>query len=269
LFVEGLFSFLVMRTHVGGHAIEVTRPESPKFRRPLLLLHGLWTDAWIWERFATYLAHRGWESWAPSLTAATAIDPALALDAIVAALPAPPVVVAHDVAILGAAACAQRRALPALVAIAPVVAPADVDGVRTVFAWPQFWRARLFGAHVAPPHGAAAKAFLAAAIAEPVRLRDDAGPAFRAIASGRVRLPTGLEVPGLILGGERDVVLPSSALGALAARFGWTSRVYRARGHFPMLEPGWESIADDVHRWIVQRLGAELLAFLDEEEDPL
>src|SRR5258707_12547155 len=109
-----------MRTHVAGHAVEVTRPESPKFHHPLLLLHGLWTDAWIWERFATYLAHRGWESWAPSLTAATAVDPALALDAILAALPAPPVVLAHDVAILVVAAWAQRYVLPARLPITPV-----------------------------------------------------------------------------------------------------------------------------------------------------
>jgi pimeloyl-ACP methyl ester carboxylesterase len=265
LLVEGLFSFLLMRTHVAGHAIEVTRPESPKYRHPLLLLHGLWTDAWIWERFATYLAHRGWESWAPSLSAATAVDPVPALDAIVAALPATPVIIAHDVAILAAAAHARRAVVPAIVAIAPVVAPADADGVRTVFAWPQFWRARLLGAHVAPPRGSAARAFLGDAITQRERLRDDSAPAFRAIASGRVRLPTRIDVPGLVVGGERDVAVPEAALRVLAARFGWTRRAYGARGHFPMLEPGWESVADDVHRWIVQTLGAELLAFLDEE----
>jgi pimeloyl-ACP methyl ester carboxylesterase len=267
LFVEGLFSFLLMRTNVAGHAIEVTRPESPKFRHPLLLLHGLWTDAWIWERFATYLAHRGWESWAPSLNAAMAVDPALALDALVAALPATPVIVAHDVAILAAAAYARRAAVPALIAIAPVVAPADLDGARNVLVWPQFWRARLFGARVTPPRGSAAQAFLGDAITQRARLRDDSGPAFRAIASGRVRLPTKIDVPGLVVGGTRDVAAPEAALRALAARFGWAQRAYGARGHFPMLEPGWEGVADDVHRWIVQALGADLLAFLD--EDPL
>jgi len=61
---------------------------------------------------------------------------------------------------------------------------------------------------------------------------------------------------------------PHAAMRAVATRFGWTRRAYAGRGHFPMLEPGWENVADDVHRWIVQTLGAELLAFLDEEEDP-
>ena len=257
-----------MRTHVAGHAVEVTRPESPKFHHPLLLLHGLWTDAWIWERFATYLAHRGWESWAPSLTAATAIDSAPALAPIIAALPSTPVVIAHDVATLGAAACAARGIVSAVVAIAPLVAPADMDGVRIVFAWPQFWRARLFGTHVAPPRGSAARVFLGDAITHRERLRDDSGPAFRAVASGGVRLPPRIEVPGLVVGGERDVIAPDAAMRAVATLFGWMRRAYAGRGHFPMLEPGWENVADDVHRWIVQTLGAELLAFLDEEEDP-
>ncbi len=110
---------------------------------------------------------------------------------------------------------------------------------------------------------------LTRSIAEGARLRADSAPAFRAIASGRVRLPTRVEVPGLLVGGEDDAALPESALRVLAARFGWTRRMYRARGHFPMLEPGWEGVADDVHRWIVRTLGAELLAFLDEDEDPL
>ncbi len=228
-----------MRTHVAGYAVEVTRPESPKFHHPLLLLHGLWTDAWIWERFATYLAHRGWESWAPALTAATAIDSAPALAPIIAALPSTPVVIAHDVATLGAAACAARGIVSAVVAT-----------------------------HVASPRGSAARVFLGEAITHRERLRDDSGPAFRAVASGGVRLPPRIDVPGLVVGGERDVVAPDAAMRAVATRFGWTRRAYAGRGHFPMLEPGWENVADDVHRWIVQTLGAELLAFLDEEEDP-
>jgi pimeloyl-ACP methyl ester carboxylesterase len=259
-----------MRTHVGGLPVEITRPESAKFHHPLLLLHGLWTDSWIWEPFAAYLAHRGWESWAPSLTTVPASAAAHALDDVMRALPAAPVIVAHDVGILAAASCAQRGTVPAIVAIAPVAPPSETASGRGIFAWPQFWRARLAGARVSPPRGAGARAFLGGALAVRNRLRADSGATFRAIASGRTRLPARLDVPGLVLGGERDAIAPDAALGALAARFGWTRRAYPGRGHFAILEPGWEALADDVHRWVVQTVGAELLALLDDDDpDPL
>jgi hypothetical protein len=37
------------------------------------------------------------------------------------------------------------------------------------------------------------------------------------------------------------------------------------------VERGFEAIADDVHRWVVQTVGADLLALLDDDDalDPL
>jgi hypothetical protein len=43
--------------------------------------------------------------------------------------------------------------------------------------------------------------------------------------------------------------------------------VYAGHGHCALIEPGWEALADGVHRWIVRTLGAHLLAFLDEDDD--
>lgn len=255
-----------MRTHVGTLPVEITRPESAKFHHPLLLLHGLWTGAWIWQPFATYLAHRGWESWAPSFVPALAGDPRDALARVIAVMPASPVIVAHDVGVL-AAAEAVRDETPALVAIAPLVSPAESGG-RGIFAWPRFWRARLGGARVAPPAGAAAAAFLGAALAARDRLMDDSGPRFRTIAAGALRLPASLPLPGLVVGGARDAVVSPLVVAAVAARYSWEHRVYPDRGHFPMLEPRWEAVADDVHRWIVRTIGAELLAFLDDDDVP-
>lgn len=256
-----------MRTHVGTLPVEITRPESAKFHHPLLLLHGLWTGDWIWQPFATYLAHRGWESWAPSFTPPVGDDPRDVLARVVAAMPAAPVVVAHDVGVLAAAA-AVGAATPALVAIAPLISPAESHGFRGIFAWPRFWRARLGGARVAAPRGAAALTLLGAARACGERLTADSGPRFRAVASGAIRLPARLAVPGLVVGGGRDPIVPPTLAATLASRYGWQHREYPERGHFPMLEPGWECVADDVHRWIIRTIGAELLAFLDDDDVP-
>jgi hypothetical protein len=258
-----------MRSHIGRLTVEITRPESAKFHHPLLLLHGLWTDTWIWEPVAGYLAHRGWESWAPSLVGLDAADAADALDPVLRALPSVPIIVSHDVGVLLAAACAARTSVPALVAIAPVLPPSESGGHRGMFAWPQFWRARLAGRHVPPPRGAARRAFVGDAVGVGEQLRADSGARFRAIASGGTQLPAQLALPGLVLGGARDALVSETVLRALAARFGWTWRAYPGRGHFLIVEPGWEVVADDVHRWIVRTLGADLLAFLDDEPDPL
>jgi pimeloyl-ACP methyl ester carboxylesterase len=278
-----------MRTHIGGLAVEITRPESAKFHHPLLLLHGFWTGSWIWEPLMTYLAHRGWESWAPSIwspsggtssgwrpsgwvpsgaaVAAEIEHRTRALDAIVGAMPAPPIVITHDVGLLAIAASAARVPPPAMVAIAPVVAPASASGARGFLAWPQFWRARLIGGHVPPPRGVGARAFLGGAITVRDRLRADSAGYFRAVASGRVRLPPRIEAPGLVLRGGDDPLTPEDVALDVAAHFGWEERTIPGRGHFAMLESGWEELADQMHRWIVRTLGADLLAFLEEDAD--
>ena len=258
-----------MRTRVGQLSVEITRPESAKFHHALLLLHGLWTGGWIWDRFASHLAHRGWESWVPALLERTPGDHDSTVDVIeevARALPMPPVIVAHDVGVVAAALLASRMEVPAVVAVAPVVAPADAVRAPSVFTWPRYWRVRVAGARVRPPRGTAARAFLGPQSGQYAgRLVADFGPAFRALAANRARLPASLGCPGLVLSGALDPVSPPEICARLAARFGWSPRAYPGRGHLTMLEPGWEQVAGDIHRWIVQTLGAELLALPDED----
>ena len=262
-----------MRTRIRDLPVEITRPESAKFRHPLLFVHGLWAGSWVWEPLVTYLAHRGWESWAPSFLEATSpLDAPLArvaaLEDVARALPAPPVLVTHDVGLLTAASLLERGAVRAVVAIAPLVAPVDGAGGRGMFAWPRFWRILLGGARVRPPSGSAAVAFLGAAVAARDRLRTESGAVFRAVASGRMRLPGRVDAPGFVLGGAVDPIVTPAAVAAVARRLGWSSRVHAGRGHFAIVERGFEAIADDVHRWIVRTVGADLLALLDEDDVP-
>jgi predicted alpha/beta hydrolase family esterase len=52
----------------------------------------------------------------------------------------------------------------------------------------------------------------------------------------------------------------------LADRWGWTFDLHETPGHFPMLAARSEALADRVHRWLVRAIGAELLAWIDDEE---
>jgi pimeloyl-ACP methyl ester carboxylesterase len=259
-----------MRSRIADLPVEITRPESSKFNHPLLLVHGLWTGSWIWERLTPYLAHRGWESWAPSLLAgARPLDFAqsvAALTRVASALDAVPVVVAHDAGVVLASAVAAQLPVPALIAIAPVVAPADAGVALPFYRWPRFWRSRAWGARLPPPRDVRQVAG-AALDACRGRLVADSGALFRALAASRIRLATCVGRPGLVVSGGADPISPPAFGAALAARLAWEHRVIDARGHFLMLERGWEAMADEIHRWAVQRLGSDLLALLDDEED--
>ncbi len=252
-----------MRCRVGQIPVDVSRAESARFRFPILLLHGLWTGSWIWQPLAGFLAHRGWELWAPSLLEAELppVEQASAswIQRVRDALPSPPILIAHDTASVAAVSLADALEAPALVAVAPVVAPVDA-GERGIFAWPRFWAARLWGPTVAPPAGSAARTFLGS-VGGRDRLLPDSGPGFRALASGRALLPGRVGCPGLIVAGARDLVATPVVGARIAERYGWPCRIYEGRGHFPMLEGGWEHLASDLHRWIVQTLGERVVLF--------
>ncbi len=262
-----------MRSRVGDLSVEITRPESARFRHPLLLLHGLWTGAWIWEGFATYLAHRGWESWAPDLRSATPFadhaSVVSALERMTGALSAPPIIIAHDAGLVAAALLAIHLPVPAVVGIAPLTPPADAGPHQSLFSWPRFWWLRRRGMVAHPPSGAAARTFLGSPPAFAVeRLVPDSGAIFRALASSNVRMPPAVRCPGLVLSGDADAVSPPAEGARLAARLGWEAQTYARRGHFAMLEKGWEEVADGAHRWVVRTLGAGLLMLLEESEEP-
>lgn len=266
--LEGFF-LCSMRLQVEQIPVDVSSAESERFRSPLLLLHGLWTGSWIWQPLAGYLANRGWEVWAPSFLEAGLVSDwqalASGIERIKQTLPSPPILVAHDTAGVFATLLADVLQAPALVAIAPLVAPADA-GERGIFAWPRFWTTRVWGRAVEPPTGPARRAFLGPLTGKPTLL-SDSGPGFRALASSRLLLPKGVRCPGLVLGGTHDTITTPAVSTRIAARFGWRCSLYQGRGHFPMLEPGWEVLASDLHRWLVQTLGTSVILF-DEGDGP-
>jgi pimeloyl-ACP methyl ester carboxylesterase len=267
--LKGLF--FVMRTKAGPVPVEVARAESARFHRPLLFLHGLWTGAWLWAPLGGYLSHRGWESWAPSLLEAeprlSGHDAVLhALGEIAGRLPAPPIVVAHGTGVVTATILARTIGAPALVAIAPVVAPADGGDLGFVRG-PRFWAARLGSAGLPAPSGGLARAIAGRAPVPPPLLRADDGAFFRALAASTLRLAPLDGIPVLAVAGASDPLVQPKTVAALAERQGWEQRTYVEKGHLPMLEPGWEAFADDLHRWIIRVMGADLLAFLEESEE--
>jgi predicted alpha/beta hydrolase family esterase len=248
--------------------IDVVRAESSRFRHPLLMIHGLWTGAWIWRQFSGYLAHRGWDAFVPSFLAEgrapAARDRLQLLRELSQTWSAPPVIVAHDAGVATAVALARAIGAPALVAITPLT----LDARPGVFRHPQFLLARIMAARVRPPRGGTARVLLEGLGDGTDLLRPDSGPFFRHVLSGRAGLGNDEARPGLVLCSRNDAVTTVSAAEVMARRYGWSFDVHETVGHFPMLAPGWEDLADRVHRWLVRAIGADLLTWLDDEDEP-
>jgi pimeloyl-ACP methyl ester carboxylesterase len=250
-----------MRFSFQGVPVDMARAESSRFRHPLLLLHGLWAGSWVWRGFMGYLAHRGWDSWAPSFLEAEA-DPSVGrvetLLALCRTLPSAPVIVGHDAGARLTVRLAADVGAPAMVAITPLLTRRDAPRPG-LLAWPRFWRARLFGTGLRPPGGRARALYCD----HPDMLRADSASLFRELASGSLGRPA---ASALIVGSSGDAITSASDLERLAHERGWAFLRHASGGHFPMVEPGWERLADDLHRWLVQAIGEQLLAFVDEEE---
>ena len=257
----------VMRSRVGQLPVEITRPESPKFHHPLLLLHGRWSGAWVWERFMPFLAHRGWESWAPSLLESDAQrslpELAAAVQQVARAMPGAPILMTHDAGIVLAADLVPRVGVPAVAALAPVLVATPGSPLGRARGWLSWLRPAPVAAEAAAL-ARSADAFVGGVAGARERLVPDA-TLTTAVGGAGATVDFAAGLPGMIVVGATDAIAAGDAAG-LARRAGWEMRAYRDRGHLLQLETGWEEIGGDLHRWIVRTLGAPLLAMLDDEE---
>jgi pimeloyl-ACP methyl ester carboxylesterase len=256
-----------MERRIGSLRAEVIDPESAKFTAPLLLLHGLWSSPAIWRPFTGYLAHRGWLSVAPHLQLAAGKRPGRtayeeAVRALIAALPAPPVIIGHDFgAVIGLRVAGVAVAV---VALAPLVLPplAPVPpALRKVGSW--FTRVTKADRPLRAPRGAWQTSY-----PPPGNPSREPAGLIRALVEGPVDIPPGTEgVPALVMAGETDRVTAPAAARALAAHIGAQIHLEVGVGHALPVEPGWEQRVSTVHRWIVHTVGKPLLALFDESLD--
>jgi len=243
-----------MAVRFGPLRAEVTDPESERFTAPLVLVHGLWAGAAVWRRFAGYLAHRGWRCVALERRADAELHlgaHADDLDAAIAALDAPPVVVGHDLGALLALRCAERAR--AVVALAPLVTPplaAPPQALQRAGTWLTRWR----GGPLSPPP-----------LGYPLRDRTEPAALIKQVLAGELPPPSPSGVaPRAVCAVQDDPITAMPAARALADHVGAELHVLPGADHCAVLAPGWEAHVAAIHRWIIQRLGVDLLALYDE-----
>jgi pimeloyl-ACP methyl ester carboxylesterase len=261
-------------TELGRFAAVVERPEPIKFAIPIVLLPELFTTSRHLAVLLGYLATIGWEVYAPDIRAAApnlgsirfAELTALALEAI-EALGREVVAVGYGIGGLVALALADKPAVKAAVALAPMLPgfPSPlVGGLANRIA---LWRKR----PIRPPSGRALFDFIADA--EPYQrdvmiaaMVSDAGLAAIDAARGEISLDAAAEAaPRLIVAGESDPFAPFDRVTALGEQLGAKVVKIPGRGHWIIGGRALERTINEMQRFLVRALGQDLLLLFPEE----
>jgi pimeloyl-ACP methyl ester carboxylesterase len=246
-------------------------PEGPRYGAPIVYLSGLWAAPTVWRHAAGYLAHRGW--------AGRVVDTrdvsggiakrgqAVADD--VRTLPAAPVLVGHDAGALVALAVASDVTVRALVLLSPLVPGAPGTHALTwsrSLAW-----SLLRGRRIAPPSGPAGVAFLRGVATDIVSADEDPHLLAELARRSRIRRPARMP-PTLVLWGDADPLVSGDDVSRLSSELGAELHAIAGHGHWLVRPPAWQDCVDRVHRWLVHRLGEDVLelyaeAMADRDDD--
>jgi pimeloyl-ACP methyl ester carboxylesterase len=222
----------------------------------------LWSSEEVWRGFSGYLSHRGWSCVAVRLRGRDGTEIADVRDhlgdlrAVISALPAAPAIIGHDLGGLLALHLSDLAA--AVVALAPLVPPpVAASASRPSRGVLSRWLDR----PLAPPRGELRDAQSASG----GRIRE--APSIVRQLSEREWMPQPSRVARLIAAGDRDTVSRADEVRRFATEVDAEFEQLTACGHAVLTQPGWEDRAARVHRWLIKRLGVELLALYEESQE--
>ena len=268
-----------MKRWIGNLLVDVSPPEKPKFKSPLILVHGPWTSSLCWKPWDTHFCNLGWECWALNwrgrfeerplevLKQLKFEDCVTDVKRVVREAPYPLMLLAHSLGGLIAQRVAEGENLSALIQVA-ALAPREVQAtlpralrlLRLKYA-PLLFLRRPFCVQekdfrrnwLHPVPEAKQSELLQSLVPEsPYLIRDF-------FDRDIVTSPASIRCPVLVVAGGEDRVVPVASQLALTKQLGGELKEYPERGHWMMGESGGQSIVRDIHRWIVTQLGEEIL----------
>jgi pimeloyl-ACP methyl ester carboxylesterase len=257
-------------------------PAQTKFKSSLLLVHGLWSGAWCWQSWATHFCNLGWESVAIDLRRRSpqnltegpqrlSFDDCVRdLKEVIHSFSTPPVLLAMDVGALMALKALEEKEASTLILVSPSP-PANLETAKSRqlhLLWIKY-RLLIF---LKRSFRMDEKDFRANFLAPlPVDLQDtisqstlpESSTLIREFFAPRVSLkPGSLRCPLLVVAGSDDPLTPPATSKEIAQRFGGEFRECRGQGHW-LIERDGENIVRDIHRWIIRKLGGEILLLAD------
>ncbi|MBA1147156.1 alpha/beta fold hydrolase [Ectothiorhodospiraceae bacterium WFHF3C12] len=241
--------------------------------QPLVMIHGASAGAWCWEQWGPHFAGAGYDVHALNLRGhppspaeldlgrLSLADYAADVEGIIENLDRPPVLMGHSMGGAIAQLVAARRDVAALA----LICPAPLGGVKYQTAGFNIWVA-LHGVKSIPalirkkPLKPGRRVLRDAVLnrVEPERreallqrfVPESAAAGVEILRGSVVADLSRLNVPKLALGGTDDHTSPLEMVREIAAVQGAQCMALEGHAHLPMLEPGWERVADRVVSWL-------------------
>jgi len=268
-----------MKKWVSDLLTDISPPEKPKFKSPLVLIHGLWSGSWSWAPWATHLSNLGWECWAVNFRGRVEERPLEVLPRlnfqdcledlkrVIHMTPVPPVLMAHSLGGLIAQKAAEEEKVSALVLLSSLPSKEiKVVKSRTLRLLQMKYMPLMFlRRHFQLEEKDFCRSWLASipkSGQEDIlkRMVPESNTLISEFFNRRVEVDFGrVRCPVLVVGGSEDKVVPVTSLSEMAQRFHGDFKEYPNHGHWIMEEGEGEKIVRDIHRWVVQRLGEEIL----------
>ena len=267
-----------MEQFIAGLWAERYPPPQPKFKSPLILLHGVWSGAWCWQGWATHFCNLGWDCVAIDLRRRSAQNPIGTLQnlvfsdcvkdlgEVIRSFSNPPVLLAMNLGALMALKISEQIELFALI----LVSPSPPGNLAVPRSRPQrlLWLKYGILILLRRPLRIDEKDFRDYFLAPlPENLQTalsrqtatESSALIREFLAPRVSLePRPLSCPMLALSGSDDKIIPAATTRRMAEWLDGEFREYPGQGHW-LIEDDGENIVRDIHRWIIQKLGEKIL----------
>lgn len=251
---------------------------------PIVMIHGMYGGGQVWDRWKQTFESAGHVVHAPTLRLHD-VDPAAPtpaalgttsvqdyvadLERFIATLDAKPILFGHSMGGLIAQLLAARGHARAAVLVVPA-APAGINSVRPKPLWTfirvlsrwAFWRKPHYPTRRAADFGMFNRLEKSIADVEYSRFVHESGRALFEIAYWWLdsKKATRLDYAAmpcdlLILGGADDGTVAPSVCRALAKNYGARATYIELQGHshWPLAEPGWEKITQQISEWLKER----------------
>lgn len=252
--------------------MSAARPAKP----PVVMIHGAFCGPWAMEGFAAAFTKAGYKVTTPALRfhdgkrppvalATTSLKDYVAdLEAVIGALDAPPILVAHSMGGLVAQMLAARREIRAAILLAPSapwgVPPStlfEIGAAQSMFLQPGFWSSILVPSRdIAFAHSLD---MFPRATRDAVfdRFVPESGRAMFEVMHWGIDMNRGSEVdaarvicPLLVLVGSEDRINPPATATRIAGLYENAElEIVDGMGHWLVGEPGWEKLAARALAW--------------------
>ena len=249
----------------------VTRPTTPNRKAPVLLIHGMFGGAWMWENYQSLLARHGYECHAINLRGHHGSRPVRDIgkvsvneyvdDALeVARSLGNPIVIGHSMGGLIAQKVAEAGACRALVLIA-AAPPRWIPVVSRVLLLKLLkYMPKLFGHKALLPERRDADVLMFNRTPLPdrdtqfARLVPESGKAGFEMSFGVIGVHASrVTAPVLVVTGLDDMFVVPRVARALSKKYAATRKEYESFAHHIITEPGWERPCQEIVEWLNAR----------------